>query len=91
MFATIALTSYYDLPDLKSFSTLIDHHIQMHKYPTNCTSRTNSFDLAGIPCLVFEPKPFNTFEGVDAILAATFQEEPLEAYFGQTQIEKAAE
>jgi hypothetical protein len=39
----------------------------------------NSFDLAGTPCLVFEPAPLNAFESIKAILAATIDEEPLEA------------
>jgi hypothetical protein len=73
--------NYDDLPDLISISTLTDHHIRMHEYDSNCTSQTNWFDLAGIPCLVFEPEPLNTFESIEAILAASFQEEPLEAYF----------
>jgi hypothetical protein len=41
----------------------------------------NSFDLAGTPCLVFDPEPLNAFENIKAILAATIQDEPLEAYF----------
>jgi hypothetical protein len=53
----------------------------MHQYDSNCTSRTNWFDLAGIPCLVFEPEPLNAFESIEAILTASFEEEPLEAYF----------
>jgi hypothetical protein len=53
----------------------------MHKYDSNCTTQTNWFDLAGTPCLVFEPEPLNTFDSIEAILAATFEEEPLEAYF----------
>jgi len=52
----------------------------MHKYDSNCISRTNWFDLAGTPCLVFEPHPLNAFNSIEAILAATFEEEPLEAY-----------
>jgi len=75
------LTNYSDLPDLISASTHIDHHIRMQKYDSNCTSRTNWFDLAGTPCLVFEPEPLNAFESIEAILTATFEEEPLEAYF----------
>jgi len=53
----------------------------MEKYESNCTSRTNWFDLAGTPCLVFEPEPLNAFDSIEAIVAATFDEEPLEAYF----------
>jgi hypothetical protein len=40
----------------------------------------NSFDLAVTPCLVFEPESLNAFENIKAILAATIEEEPLEAY-----------
>ena len=75
------LTSYFDLPDLISISTRTDHPIRMQKYDSNCTSRMNWFDLARTPCLVFEPKPLNAFESIKAILAATFEEEPLQAYF----------
>jgi len=51
----------------------------MHQYNSKCTSRTNWFDLAGIPCLVFEPESLNAFESIEEILAASFEEEPLEA------------
>jgi len=81
MFATIASTNYSDLPDLTSVSTRIDHHIWMQKYDSNCTSRTNWFDLTKTPCLVFEPEPLNAFESIKAILRESFKEEPLEAYF----------
>jgi len=77
----IASTSYHDLPDLISVSTLIDHHIRMHQYDSKCTSRTNWFDLAEVPCLVFEPEPLNVFESIEEILKTSFEEEPLEAYF----------
>jgi len=80
-FAMIASTSSFDLPDVISVSTPIDHHIRMQQYDSNCTSQTNWFDLAGIPCLVFEPEPLNMFETIETILAASFEEEPLEAYF----------
>jgi hypothetical protein len=30
---------------------------------------------------VFEPEPLNAFESIEAILAASFEEAPLEAYF----------
>jgi hypothetical protein len=49
-------------------------------------SRTDWFDLAGNPCLVFEPKPGNAVESIGAILVPTFQEEPLEAYFWNIQL-----
>jgi hypothetical protein len=41
----------------------------------------NSFDLAGTPWLVFEPEPWNAFESIKAIHAATIEAEPLEVYF----------
>jgi hypothetical protein len=41
----------------------------------------NSIDLAGSPCLVFEPEPLNAFVSIEAVLAATFNQDPLEAYF----------
>jgi hypothetical protein len=81
MFAMIASTNYDDLPDLISLNILTDRHIRMHQYDSNCTSRTNWFDLAGTPCLIFEPEPLNSIESIKAILAASFKEEPLEAYF----------
>jgi hypothetical protein len=52
----------------------------MHQYGSNCTSRRNWFDLAGICCLVFEPEPLNAFESIEAILRSSFKAEPLEAY-----------
>jgi hypothetical protein len=75
--------SYPDLPDLISVSTHIDHNIRMQMYDSNCTSRMNWFDLAGTPCLAFKPKPLNTFESIKALLAATFDEEPLKDYFSE--------
>ena len=80
-FATIASTIYDDLSDLISASTLTDHHIRMYSYDSNCTSRTNWLDLAGIPCLVFEPESLNAFESIEVILTASFTEEPREADF----------
>jgi hypothetical protein len=77
----ITSTSYDDLPDLISISTLIDHYIRMHQYDSNCTSRKNWFDLARIRCLVFEPEGLNGFDSIEAMLEASFEEEPLEAYF----------
>jgi len=80
-FATIASTNYCDLPNLISVSTPTGPHFRMHKYDSNCTSQTYWFDLAGTPCLIFEPEPLNAFDSIEAILKATFKEEPLEAYF----------
>jgi len=53
----------------------------MHQYDSKCTSRTNGFDLTGIPCLVFEHEPLNAVESIKEILTASFEEEPLEGYF----------
>jgi hypothetical protein len=53
----------------------------MHKYDSYCTSRTNWFDRAGTSCLVVEPEPLNALESIEAILTATFEEEPIKAYF----------
>jgi hypothetical protein len=41
--------------------------------------------LAGTPCLVSEPEHLNTFESIEAILAATFEEEPLKFNFVKSQ------
>jgi hypothetical protein len=81
MFATIALTNYSNLPDLISVSTRIDHHILSQKYDSNCISRINWLDLARTPCFVFEPESLNAFDSIEAVLAVTFEEEPLETYF----------
>ena len=78
---TIASTNNNDLPDLISVATVISPHTWMHQYDSNCTSRTNWFDLPGIPCLVFGPEPLNAFNSIEAILSATLEEEPLEVYF----------
>jgi len=53
----------------------------MQKYDSTCTPRTNWFDLAGTSCLVSEPKLLNTFDRIEEILTARFEEKPLEAYF----------
>ena len=77
----IALTNYLDLPCLIFASSHINHHIGMHQDDSNCTSRMNWFYLTRTPCVVFEPEPLNAFESIEDILAANFEEEPLEAYF----------
>src|ERR1700681_2831848 len=51
----------------------------MTPYDTNNHGRINFFDLAGIPCTLFEPEPLNIFASIDEILNEP--EEPLEAYF----------
>jgi len=68
MFATIALTSYHDLPDLISVSTHSDPHSRMWEYNRDCTSRTNWFDFAGTHCSLSEPEPFNAFGSIEGLL-----------------------
>jgi len=53
----------------------------MHQYSSYCTSQTNLFDLAGTHCRDFEPEPLNGFESIEAICAASFEEQPLKVYF----------
>lgn len=79
--ATIALTSYVDIADLISISSHTDDHIRMQKHDSNCTSQTNSVDLVGSPCLVFDPELLNAFENIDAVIKATSEEDPCEASF----------
>jgi len=51
----------------------------MHLYDSKCKFRTNWSDLAGTPWHFFEHEPLNAFERIEAVLAATLEEEPLEA------------
>jgi len=76
--------SYSNLLDLISVRICTDRHIRMLQYDRNCSSRTNWFDFAGTPCLVFDPEPLNAFESTQAILAATFEEKPLDVFFGNS-------
>jgi hypothetical protein len=69
------------LPDLISEITPIDHHIRMQKYDSNCTSRTNWFDLAGTHCTLSEPEPLNTFESIEGLLNTEVDNICLPAYF----------
>jgi len=55
----------------------------MQQYNSNCTSQMNWFDLAGIPCLVFEPATLKAFKSIQAILLAPFKEEPQEGYLSE--------
>jgi hypothetical protein len=66
---------------LISADTLIDHDIRLREYDSNCTSRTNWFDLAGTPCFVFEPEPLNAFDSIEGVLLSSLEEEPFEACF----------
>jgi len=61
-FATNALMSWHDLPDLISIGTHNDPHMRMLKYDSNCTFRTNWLNLGGNPCCVSEPELLNAFE-----------------------------
>jgi len=81
MVATIVSTSCSDLSDLISVTTRTDLHIGMHRYNRHCYSRTNWFDLAGNPLLVSELEHLNALESIEAVRAATFEEDPLEANF----------
>jgi hypothetical protein len=51
----------------------------MTPYDTNHHGRINFFDLAGVPCTLFEPEPLNAFGSIDEILSEP--EEPLESFF----------
>jgi hypothetical protein len=53
----------------------------MRQYASDWTSQTNWVELAGTTWPVFEPEPLNAFECIEAVLTATFEEEPREAYF----------
>jgi hypothetical protein len=53
----------------------------MQKYDSNCTSRTNWFDLAGIPCILSEPEPLNAFESIGELLTVEVDDIYLPAYF----------
>jgi hypothetical protein len=85
IFATIASRAADSLPDLISETTPIAHHTRMQMYDSNCTSRTNWFDLAGTHCTLSEPEPLDTFESIegplntevdDTCLSAEFWEQP---------------
>ena len=51
-------TSSFNLPDLVSPSTHIDHHTWMHQSNSHCTSQTRWFELMGTPALIFETRTF---------------------------------
>jgi len=53
----------------------------MQKYDSNCTSRTNWFDLAGTHCTLSEPEPLNVFESIDGLLNTEVDDLGLPAYF----------
>jgi len=53
----------------------------MQKYDSNCTSRTNWFDLAGTYCTLSEPEPLNAFESIEGLLNTEVDDLCLPAYF----------
>jgi len=77
----IASTSADSLQDLISDIITIDHHIWMQNYDSNCTSRTNWFDLAGIHCTLSEPEPLNAFESMEGELKIEVDDICLPTYF----------
>jgi len=79
IFATILLTTSFNLLDGISASTLTNHHIQKQKYDSNCICQINWFDHAGIPYLIFQPEHMNIFGSFDAVLWEACQ--PLEEYW----------
>jgi hypothetical protein len=58
----------------------------MQKYNSNCTSRTNWFDLAGTHCTLSEPEPLNAFKSIEGLLNTEVDNICLPAYFGNNQI-----
>jgi len=81
MSVTIAFTSFHDLPDLISENLFIDAHIRMREYDSNCTSRTNWFDLDGTHRSLSEPEPLNAFESIGGLLNTVVDDLILPAYF----------
>jgi len=77
----IALTSFHDLPDLISANTHIDRHFRMRKYDSNCTSRTDWFDLAGTQCSHSEPEPLNALQSIEGLSNTEVDDLILPAYF----------
>jgi len=49
----------------------------MPKYDGNCASRTILFDMAWTACLIFEVEPLIFFDSIEAVMTATFKDEPL--------------
>jgi hypothetical protein len=59
----------------------MDHHIRMQKYDSNCTSRTNCFDLAGTHRTLSKQEPPNAFESIERLLNTEVDDICLPAYF----------
>jgi len=79
-FATIALPRNHDSPDLISISTLIDFHIPMQEYDSNCTSGTSWIYLAGSHCSLPEPEPVHASESLEGSLNTDVDHLILPAY-----------
>jgi len=77
-FATIGLPSYHDWPDLISIDTHIDPWIGKGECNSNCTYQSDSFNVAGTPCIVVEAKPSNAFDSIGTVFLTTLNEEPFE-------------
>jgi hypothetical protein len=71
----------FHLLGVRTARTLTDHRIYQHHSNSNCTSRTNWFDLPATPCLVFQTERLTAFETINARLALTFEEDPSIANF----------
>jgi len=80
-FATIALTSFHDLPDLISTNTHTDPDSWMREYDSNCTSRTNWFHLARTHCSLSEPEHRDAFDSIEGLLNTQVDDLILPAYF----------
>jgi len=55
----------------------------MQQYDSNCTSRTNWFDLAGTHCSLSEHEPYNAFQSMGELLNTEVDDVTLPAYFGE--------
>ena len=77
----IGLMRFQDIPDLISLSTHTDPLIRMLEYDSNCTSQTNSFDLAGSHFSPAKPEPLNAFESKEGLFHTEVDDLILPAYF----------
>jgi hypothetical protein len=53
----------------------------MREYDSNCTSRTNWFDLARTHCTLSGPEPLNGFESIEGLLNTEVDDISLSGYF----------
>jgi len=58
---------FHDLPDVISPNIRTDPYNRMQEYNSNCTSRTNWFDLARTHSSLSEPEPLNAFESMEGL------------------------